>query len=51
MHDNGAGNHSYTPYYSDFEYFTEFTPTFFGGISGGASTSPARGTVTMVALD
>ena len=51
MHDNGAGNHSYTPYFSDFEYFTEFTPTFFGGIAGGASSSPGRGTVTMVALD
>jgi hypothetical protein len=51
MHDNGAGNHSYSPYYSDFDYFTDFTVKFFGGIAGGASTSPARGTVTMVALD
>jgi hypothetical protein len=46
MHDNGAGNHSYSPCYSDFDYFTDVPPTFFGGIAGGASTWPtaARGT-------
>jgi hypothetical protein len=52
MIDGGAGKSSMFPYYDDFYSFSSKAkvPTSFGGISGGSSTSPAAGTIHMVAV-
>ena len=51
MVDSGAGKRSLSPFYTDFAQFTANTARSFSGISGGTTSSPASGTVHLVALD